>query len=347
MAFTKEQIKQLKEYNKIRSLYRNSASVKDCFYYDKRSCSSTIVRAHSLQRQGPFLVLEKIEGEQRFIFSHTDIDFTENGQDFKKLGRLNASTFTGFCKKHDTELFKEIENDYNSIDINSDKHCFLLTYRAYAQSYHAKVEELKLWQTDDEKTKNALHFRYKEDDIKRIIETLKLGISDLMRTKKQIDHAIENNDYGIFEYFIDELPYTVPIATASMVTPLVTINNKEINRSINVNNTPSVLITTVLPFKTRSVVIVAAFAGEKTSVDILDDLDIAPKIRRQRYLSFLLMHEENIFIAPAFFETKTGAWKKDYIDTYQRFMDYSEPIYSFNKSFKLNFFDRKEALSYE
>lgn len=44
------------------------------------------------------------------------------------MGRNNATTFTGLCADHDADLFRPI--DTNEIDLSSDEHLFLLSYRA-------------------------------------------------------------------------------------------------------------------------------------------------------------------------------------------------------------------------
>ena len=100
-----------------------------------------------------------------------------------------------------------------------------------------------------------------------------------------------------------------------MITPCSTINGEEINRDLE--NNFSVLIMTFLPFKDKSLIILAAFDNEKQSVKILDDLE---KLRKEnhflyrKYLTFLIFHEENTFISPKFFDKKPEEWKQEYFN---------------------------------
>lgn len=53
------------------------------------------------------------------------------------LGINSASTFTGFCSKHDTQLFAPLETE----DFRSTfQQCFLLGYRAFAREVYTKKQ---------------------------------------------------------------------------------------------------------------------------------------------------------------------------------------------------------------
>jgi len=54
----------------------------------------------------------------------------------RKVGVRNASTFTGFCAKHDAEIFKSVDTGPFA---GSHEECALLLYRATAWEYYAKL----------------------------------------------------------------------------------------------------------------------------------------------------------------------------------------------------------------
>lgn len=58
--------------------------------------------------------------------------------EFAKVGRNEASTFTGLCSKHDTELFKAIDTE--PLDVDKCEHLRQLAYRAVMREMHTEIE---------------------------------------------------------------------------------------------------------------------------------------------------------------------------------------------------------------
>jgi hypothetical protein len=66
-----------------------------------------------------------------------NVEFKLNGKFSvieEDIGINEASTFEGFCNKHDTEVFSPIEA--NNIDYNNMEHLFLLLYRSITREYY-------------------------------------------------------------------------------------------------------------------------------------------------------------------------------------------------------------------
>ena len=53
----------------------------------------------------------------------------------KKIGINNASTFTGFCQKHDDQLFSSLEKETFA---KTEEQCFKLAFRSFAREYYTK-----------------------------------------------------------------------------------------------------------------------------------------------------------------------------------------------------------------
>ncbi|PAF31092.1 hypothetical protein [Paenibacillus sp. 7516] len=73
-------------------------------------------------------------------FSKTYLD---NGK-FKlhEVGKGKASTFTGFCNKHDSKIFRPIESYVYKISDTEQN--FLFAYRAFALGYYERYSAYKL-----------------------------------------------------------------------------------------------------------------------------------------------------------------------------------------------------------
>lgn len=172
------------KFKEARSKFLRDARIKECFHFDKSKCNGDIVQAHSLQKNGVLNIIESEVNGNNVIFSFLRPEI-EDGlmfSGFEPLGRKQASTFHGFCKFHDSEVFRSIEN--TPIDIENDEHCFLLSYRAFAKEYHAKIETLKGYKTNDIFSKEK--YRHIQQSLIRGTE---LAIKDYDPVKDSLMHC--------------------------------------------------------------------------------------------------------------------------------------------------------------
>jgi len=103
-------------------------------------CRGKVINAHTIQNQ---YALEHIE-EDGHVYMMSD-DF--NRVSLKKIGRNKATTFTGYCSYHDNEVFKSIDFCRGKdLDNVTDQQLALLTLRAVAREYWAKLNVLKLYE---------------------------------------------------------------------------------------------------------------------------------------------------------------------------------------------------------
>ncbi len=109
---------------------------KECF---KNSDCNNIIKAHSIQENK---ILKKIAvnghvamvANDRITMVDGQID-TDNLVKIEFIGKGKATTFQGFCREHDLEIFKPIElKDY--IAGNKEQN-FLFAYRNLAKEFHA------------------------------------------------------------------------------------------------------------------------------------------------------------------------------------------------------------------
>lgn len=110
-------------------LARESFSKELCLYYSKQGCSGPIVKAHTIPRSGSLKQIA-VNG-QLLRFDVTLPGLLNHGPSVpvKEIGIKNASTFTGFCARHDDGLFAPLEKQRFT---GSTQQCFLLGFRATA-----------------------------------------------------------------------------------------------------------------------------------------------------------------------------------------------------------------------
>lgn len=97
-------------------------------------CSARIIRSHTLQRSG---ALHRI-AEEGHVFSTREAVHVlhRTGKLLpQRTGVRSASTFMGFCNRHDSQLFAPIEN--GALPLNRET-AFLLSYRAMSWELFSK-----------------------------------------------------------------------------------------------------------------------------------------------------------------------------------------------------------------
>ncbi len=98
-------------------------------------CEKPAIRAHSVQKA---TALSFIEDAQHVYGLKMTFRGDEPVCEFEKIGRNNASTFTGFCNQHDTEIFRPI--DTKPLDLEDTEQLFLIAYRSVTRELHAVFE---------------------------------------------------------------------------------------------------------------------------------------------------------------------------------------------------------------
>ena len=95
-------------------------------------CDQPAIRAHSIQNRQTITLLE----QDNHVFAWQP-RFSQDGPDIalRRIGRNDASTFTGICNRHDTELFKSL--DTKPLDAADREQLFLLAYRGITCELHA------------------------------------------------------------------------------------------------------------------------------------------------------------------------------------------------------------------
>ena len=136
-------------------------------------------------------LIAKLKGEE--INHQCKFDFL-NEVSIKK-----ATTFEGFCNKHDTELFLPIEK-YN-YDRKDRKQNFLFAYRIVNQEYCDKQTLLNLFQNIfRERPILSTDFIFVENYRMRMLE-----VQDIEKLKRIFDNALIQNNYDLIKTHTIEL----------------------------------------------------------------------------------------------------------------------------------------------
>jgi hypothetical protein len=97
----------------------------------KSLCQGPVVDSHTIQRKGP---LEKITSANNHV-SHLEFSAHEDRIEVKDVGWKKASTFPGYCGKHDSQIFLTLESTAFS---GSHEQCVLQAYRSTCNELYKK-----------------------------------------------------------------------------------------------------------------------------------------------------------------------------------------------------------------
>ena len=150
-----------------------------------------------------------------------------------------------------------------------------------------------------------------------------------------------SNDFSGLEYLVFEYPHTAPVGCASFITPHSLPSGKSIQRDAFAK-TQSSVITTVLPFSDRTIVILAAFSDDLLACDFLDKIeDLKYELKIQKFLSYFIFEgAENVVVSPNYIDNKPLEWRKEYCELINYIADNSTPFLNYNeKKFHINYFD--------
>jgi len=247
--------------DKTQFCWHPNASIKTCTKDNDGKVK--ISSAHSIQHRKILKYLSENSSVKQFKLNRF-------GQNYEKPIKL-ASTFYGFCDRHD-KMFDPIEKQDYLGDIEQN---FLFAYRAFIHSSHIK-----------------LVFNEYSDYGSQ-------ALNDIENSKKIFNESILNKDYSRIAADVIVLETEYPIAVVSSSDLEYDYNGKEIFHS---DSRLEEFFLTVFPQKGKTYIIFSYF---------IDDLhlygDIINQVRKRTdiksALSVLIAgHCENVFFRPSYYE---------------------------------------------
>jgi hypothetical protein len=99
------------------------------------TCPKPAIKAHSVQNATSLGLI----AEQNHVYElRMSVRSGVPQCTFEKVGRNQASTFPGFCGRHDTDIFKPI--DTKPLSLEDAEQLFLIAYRSVSRELHTVME---------------------------------------------------------------------------------------------------------------------------------------------------------------------------------------------------------------
>lgn len=264
------------------------------------ACKNISCRAHSIQNRK---VLKTLSENGHVVMFKGRINL-ETGPDinFGPISRNEATTFTGLCNPHDTQLFSPI--DKNDIDINNPEHLFLLAYRSVFKGFHAKLKGAFDIQNCYMKGIDIGKFNPEIKDDAYILATTGLMEAHAFYCFKSYwDISYFEQNYNSINHDIlihADLNPSVAVSSTYSIRYSAEMEGAEFDNSLVVIN--------VFPFDGKVFII---FSYPKVHEKFVKDhitffLDISGQHQLYQISKLILRHCENFVISPSYFSGLTS-----------------------------------------
>ncbi|HYA15335.1 MAG TPA: SEC-C metal-binding domain-containing protein [Syntrophales bacterium] len=202
------------------SKFRKAFSAKTCLAPDawKHECTEQISKAHTVPRSGSLTRIAREGHVYSFVPSIEKLR-KNNGLLVPQLRGINyASTFSGFCARHDEAIFAPLEK---TTFLGTPEQCFLLGYRALAHEIYKKQASASLSEIRRQADRGKpLHVQIA---IQGIIFPFNLGVAaavrDLKHYKSIYDDVLVNRRFGDVRAYILETDKPPPVMCSGVVSP--------------------------------------------------------------------------------------------------------------------------------
>lgn len=294
------------EFNKAKGIFSKSLKIQNdvCLCpYDK--CKNKTMKCHSIQ-DNRILISLADDGHVYMIkpdITRMQRDSRASMLRFQRLGIHDATTFTGLCNEHDSEMFRPIDNE--DLDLSNSEHAFLLTYRAVLKEAVVLIEETHRTQFRlEEKMNNGLVTadRYDEEMIISTQQILKAY--DFMKYKEQFDKMFCNKTYDSLCYRGIVLKERCQFAASTTFSTLEMSTKVDGIERITIN---------VFPYKDCTYILFASLPEDEKYMDtyIAEFLNASGGYQLYILSKIILRNCENIVFSPSLI----SGWSKSKTST--------------------------------
>lgn len=300
-------------------------NIKDCLAPKpmKAECSKVLSKAHTVSKSGS---LRKIS-RNGHVYSFIPGSICNGRLQPELLGINNASTFNGFCSKHDDIIFSKIEKQPF---IASQEQCFLLSYRAlsrelYLKNIIAQHYSNAIRQSDRGKPLDQqLHI---QETISLYLKGTSQGLNDMEHYKTIYDNNLISGDFSDVRAYIIELDSPPQIMCSTGIAPEYDFKGNMLQSMINPNIIPHFLNFTSF-CSGKHGIIAFTWLSENDIVCrlFIDSLKaLQPDRVTDGLIRFFFEFSENLHIRPEWWENISNSNKEYLINKMNYSMHLSAP----------------------
>ena len=259
-----------------------------------RSDCTAIARAHTVPKSSIRQIAR--DGKVYSFVPHPKEFERHEGVLYPQLVGINqASTFTGFCSRHDNAIFVPLEKRAFSGTIEQ---CFLLAFRSVTRELYTKRAALD---------SNAILMKANIGQppwLRQMRVGYELAIRDLEYYKSRYDTALIEKDFGSLEAYVLEFEDPPPVMCSGAILPTEDYRGVELQDLSNFDKIPDLLCFTSFYGKDRGIV-AFSWLSEKGEAchQYIESLKAILDQKLALALLRIFLQCENVYIAPAWWES--------------------------------------------
>jgi hypothetical protein len=167
-----------------------------CLHYEAGGRCNEFISAHSIQKKGMLAIIAEDGQVYGPSSNYSALKKNKGKVAYQKIGISKMSTFLGFCKKHDNELFEPIDNFPL---IPTDQQIFLYGYRSLCKELFVKENSLNLVESQLKVSQNQKAISELFSDLR---EGNAIGLKNLKMHKVQYDDSLRKKQFEKIKYVL-------------------------------------------------------------------------------------------------------------------------------------------------
>ncbi len=278
-------------------------------------CDNKIVKAHTVPKSSSLKAIS-VDGHVLGLkFGLESLRKYKGKLQPEKIGINNASTFTGFCQKHDDQLFSCLEKEnFNK----TEEQCFKLAFRSFAREYYTKSALVDMYAVHSSLDKGKPAYRQKNIQDQAFFTNVgaETGLRDNIFHKEKFDACIEANEYSEIRSLVIEYSNPFPVQVSGSVNPDFSFSNKKLQDLSDFDIVPDLLSFTSFFDRDKSYIVLSWMSYcHSTCSELVKTLLEKPMKDISVYLlQYIFSNFENFFISPTWWGSLSNSDKEKIIE---------------------------------
>jgi hypothetical protein len=222
----------------------------------------------------------------------------------QEIGVNKASTFSGFCRFHDSQTFAPIDQP---IDQLGNQHCFLLAYRALCLGLYNKtasfVANAGLAKDIDRGNDERSQFVIQRELCFREVG-LVAALRELHRLKAQFDGYLLKKDFDAISTYVIELDHTPQIVCSVGFAVEVDFNGNRLQSLGNPEEPLDICTCSIIATRSGGAVVFAWLTEQNGACSrLIDSLhSIKTHLSPSAVIRLVFEHGENVYFSKSWWE---------------------------------------------
>lgn len=280
----------------------NEFSRKVCLHpqASKETCGNIIIKSHTLQRKGGLSKIAKDGHVYGISRRYADLFATNGIPPVKLFGVKEASTYFGFCNKHDCSTFAPIDNAPLAF---SQKQCFLIGYRSLCKEFYTKAGAsncISLLKEMDRGKDRISQIRI-QGFVDAYSMGTKAGLRSITDCKKAYDKVLITHDFFKLRFYALELEQTPEFVCSGAIFPDVDFQNRQLQDLAEPNVSWQALTFCLTPTESGGAVVFTWLADRNIdygAMMIQSLCKLSEEEKPHAIVRFVFNYFENVYMSP-------------------------------------------------